>query len=327
MELKPLAKTVKIISHIQIEILQHLCRYPGSTVYDIYKKRALSNDVDVRSLRRYISDLSEHGLINRVQRGNSKHKAKPCTVTTAGIIYLIFTRNILYKSIITDIFKNYDKNILFKQFLYPLITPDSLLRLRTFNSLSPIELFLYDCCRELVHTLKSINTAKYRYATELIFVWQNIPHNKLQTSKLLDFLKQKFSLSWLDNIDSVKISKNGNELIISNTVNAIFITLDKTNTKAILRTRGQAKYEFIVEVHSPDNFVVLAPCEPIEEINAFFLDSNIKNRIPGFIFNLLSNVVAGSSDMDILSHDKRFIRAVEKTKKKFNNQYERFVKR
>lgn len=151
-----------------------------------------------------------------------------------------------------------------------------------------------------------------------------------EIGEILGKLKENQVFDLKDKVPIILIDRGSfyrNELIISNTTNTIFITLDKTNTKAILRTRGRANYEFIVEIHSPDSFVVLAPCEPIEEINALFLDTNIKNHIPGFIFNLLSNVVASSSEMDILSHDKRFMHAAEKTKRKFNYQYEKFVKR
>ena len=148
-ELQPLSKlTNKIIKPIQIKILQYLCGHPGSTVYEIYKKRVLDKDVDIGTLRREVRDLSEKELIKRFQNGSS-HKAKPCTVTIVGIVYLIVTRNILYKSIIKDIFKNYGNNTLFKLIVYPIIRPDTLLLLTTFNSLSPINLFLYDCCREL----------------------------------------------------------------------------------------------------------------------------------------------------------------------------------
>ena len=144
---------------------------------------------------------------------------------------------------------------------------------------------------------------------------------------LIDFLKEKFNLSWLDKIDNVKIWKNGNELIISNRANAIFITLDITNTKAILRTRGQANFEFIVEVHSPDSYVILAPSEPIEKLSATFLIANIKRRIPSLIFGVLLNVVEGSSDFRILTEDKKFMQIAELTKKKLDYHFERFTSR
>ena len=93
-----------------------------------------------------------------------------------------------------------------------------------------------------------------------------------------------------------------------------------------MKIRGEEKYEFIVQVPSAGHFIVAAPGEPIEEINARFLSSSIQQRIPTFIFDLISNVLAGSSDFHILSQDQRFMQLLKNIRMKFDNQYKMVVK-
>ena len=325
-EVGPLLKSKISINPIQVKLLQHLCAKPGGAVYEMYKNRALGKDIDYRALRRCVSDLSQKGLIIRHEKEDNRHKAKLCTVTTAGIIYLILTRNVMYRSTILHIFQNYGNNMLFEQFLFPLISLDTLQQLTTFNSLSPIEMYLYDCCRELVHTFESIITAKYRNVMQQIFVWQDVPNNKEQTNTLIRFLKRKFNLNWIDDVESSKISKDGDTLRIGHKSNVISITLDNVNSKATLKIGREIKYDFIIE-HPPEGYLVLlAPLEPIEEINAVYLDSGIKRRVTSFILNLLSNVLADTSDFYILSQDRRFLQIAKNTIKKLNSQYELLIR-
>ena len=161
---------------------------------------------------------------------------------------------------------------------------------------------------------------------EQIFDWQDVPDNEHQTNRLLGFLKHKFNFNWLDHADIDKIGNDGDTIRISHRANAISIRLDHTKTKAILKIRGEEKYEFIVQVPSAGHFIVAAPGEPIEEINARFLSSSILQRIPSFIFDLISNILAGSSDFHILSRDKRFMQKLKETKTKFDNQYKMAIK-
>lgn len=93
-----------------------------------------------------------------------------------------------------------------------------------------------------------------------------------------------------------------------------------------MKIRDEEIYEFIVQVSSSAHFIVVAPGEPIEEINAKFLSLTIQQRIPSFIFDLISNVLAGSSDFHILSQDQRCMQLLKNIRMKFDKQFKMVVK-
>jgi hypothetical protein len=176
------------IDPLQNEILQHISIYPDSTAYDMCRKRALGKDKDERSIRRRISELAEIGLIERIQKEAFQHKAKLCRLTMSGIVYLILKKEIMYNNVIKGILKNYSNNPLFQLFVYPHIRQNTLLQLTSFNSLSPLSLFLYECCRELKAAVDTINSTRSKYLIEQLFVWQSIPaRDEHATKGLLKF--------------------------------------------------------------------------------------------------------------------------------------------
>ena len=81
-----------------------------------------------------------------------------------------------------------------------------------------------------------------------------------------------------------------------------------------MKIRDEEIYEFIVQVSSSGHFIVVAPGEPIEEINAKFLSLTIQQRIPSFIFDLISNVLASFSDFHILSQESKVYAAIKRYK-------------
>ena len=46
-----------------------------------------------------------------------------------------------------------------------------------------------------------------------------------------------------------------------------------------------------------------------------------RSRLPSFIFNLIQNITIGSEDYHVLSHDKKLINILEKTKADFVNNF------
>src|SRR5215208_6723243 len=236
----------------QNKILQYICIHPNSTAYDIHIKKALGNDIDSdRTIRRNISNLSDKKLIERLQKEDFEHGAKPCKLTIGGIYYLILKMRIMPDEIIKGILENYGNNILFKLFVYPYIKRDTLLQLKDSRLLSQVSLFLYECCKEIEHALGLINNTKSRYLTEEIFTWQRIPESKYEINSLYEFLKRKFNLDWLDKAKDIK--KIGNALLISYKSNSILIELDDNRTKATLKiNRQQQNFEFIVKLWTKD---------------------------------------------------------------------------
>lgn len=64
------------------------------------------------------------------------------------------------------------------------------------------------------------------------------------------------------------------------------------------------------------------PVMSLEKSAAIFLFSSMPQRVPSFIFDLISNVKAGSPDFHILSKDERFMQTLKETKMNFDKQYE-----
>jgi hypothetical protein len=118
-----------------------------------------------------------------------------------------------------------------------------------------------------------------------------------------------------------------NILRISHKAKSVLIKLNDGKTKAILKIKGEQKYEFAVKVDSEDCFVVEAPADiTIEEQTANFLLGTIESRVHTLVFNLISSLVAGFDDFRILSGDKTFMKTLEKTRVKFNEQYKLMMK-
>ena len=64
---------------------------------------------------------------------------------------------------------------------------------------------------------------------------------------------------------------------------------------------------------------------PVMSLEKFAADSlflSMPQRVPTFIFDLISNAKAGSPDFYILSRDERFMQTLKETKTNFDKQYE-----
>jgi hypothetical protein len=317
----------KTISSAQEDLLMYLCRYPDNTAYTISKLNALnkteilSKELDDRIIRRSIEGLDSLKLIERQNEGNSK----PCRVTFAGIVYLILKRKVLAFSTITWIFRNYGDNILFKRILYPYISKDTIMRLVFFNSLSPVALFLYDFCREIVSSIESTYIPENADLMKLIIASKTDPQDARQSKALITFLKRRFNLDWLDKANVVL--ENDTALRISYGSNSILIRLYNSNTKAVLTvSKKRRKRQFVVEVFPDDYIVRNKSVMTREESLEFFLSATVTHLVPTFIFRLASNVAASSEDFRTLCKDKNFMKLLESTRNNFDIQHELFLK-
>lgn len=119
---------------------------------------------------------------------------------------------------------NYNENILFQFFLYPYLNKDTLLVIHDSNLLSRIYLHLYQCCIEIDNI--SYISGKNTYTTQEIFIWRDVPASKIETGRLLNFLEQRYRLSWLEHAEIAK-SDDNNSLWIRYDANYVSIKLDK----------------------------------------------------------------------------------------------------
>ena len=305
----------------------YLCRHPDSTAYTISRLNALnkteilSKELDDRIIRRSIEGLDSLKLIERPNKGNSK----PCRVTLAGIVYLILKRKILVFSTITWVFRNYGDNLLFQRILYPYISKDTIMRLSFFNSLSPVALFLYDFCREMVSLIEATYLPENKDLIEIILASKAVPQDARQSKTLITFLKRRFNLDWLDK--SKVVLENDNALRIAYGSNSILIRLHNSNTKAVLTvSRKRKSRQFVVEVFRDDYLVRNKSVMTRDESLEFILPALIAHLVPTFVFSLASNVPASSEDFRTLCKDKNFMELLESTRNNFDKRHELFLK-
>jgi hypothetical protein len=315
------------LNSAQEGLLMYLCRHPNSTAYEISKLNALnkteilSEKLDDRIIRRSLEGLDSQKLIERSGKGNSK----PCRVTLTGIVYLILKRKILIFNTIIWVFRNYGNNILFQRILYPYISMDTIMRLIYFNSLSPVALFLHDCCTAIVGSIESTYIPENKDLMQLILVSKAAPQDARQIKSLITFLKRKFNLVWLDK--AKVISENDNTLRIAYGSNSILIELHNSNTMAVLTvSRKRKSRQFIVEAFPDSNLVRDKFVMSREDSLEFVLSSIPAHFVTTFIFSLASNVLASSEDFRTLSKDKNFMKLLERTKNNFDRRHELFLK-
>ena len=181
-----------------------------------------------------------------------------------------------------------------------------------------------DCCNELINAVNTIVTAKEKYVTEELFVWQSVPDEKYATDRLRKFLKKEFNLKWMDYARFESI--NDNKLIVSYKTNSVLITLNATKTKASLIMEGKIKFEFTIKEFkkkkedSEDFIVVYVPRFTIEEMMANFLAGYTQSRVHSFICALMLSITIASDDFRTLGQDKIFLDTLGKTKEQFINK-------
>ncbi len=313
----------KKLDTLQIEILQYISAHPNLTAYKIWNKKAFrkpgkDKDINKRWVGRRISGLAEAGLI---EMGN-----RPCKLTVSGLVYLILEKQITYDYVIKGILRHYYYNALFELFVYPHIKQDTLKELTSFNALSPLSQFLYECCGQLKNAVYELNEMKNQYLSEELFAWQSIPNDMNATNVLRQFLKRELNLEWTDHAKFKKVG-NGDKLSISHKNNSILIKLNYTKTKASLMINGKNKYEFTVSARGKkDSVLIIGHDRHTSEWTANFVIGYIQSRVSSFVCNLILSITSGSDDFRILSQDKTFMNTLERTAKKFNCQYEVLAK-
>jgi hypothetical protein len=310
----------------QEDLLLYLCKYTDITAYKIYRLNALNkteilrDDMDDRVIRKSIEGLESKKLIERSKKGSSMH----CRVTLGGIVYLILRRKILLHNTIKWVFKNYGDNVLFQQILYPYIGKDTITGLTFFNSLSPVALFLHDCCAAIVSSIESTYLPENKDLMQLILSSKAAPQDARQTQALVTFLKQRFNLDWVDK--AKVILEKENALRITYGFKSILIRLYNSNTKAVLTVKKKRKIlQFVVELF-PNDYLVRTKSLIREKSLESVLSAVIAQKVPIFIFSLASNAPASSEDFRTLSKDKNFMKILECTRNNFDRQHELFLK-
>lgn len=332
------------LEQIDRDILECFIKYPGIWSYKIYRnqekflgrRRSLPKNleksfsyVDYKRVRRGVRQLSNKGLIDTYEHEKAKvspneRKRKPKKLSTGGIYYLFLNiemgiiDNLIFKALLN----NYGENILFKLFLYPYLDKETLLAIQDSNLLSRIYLHLHQCCMD-IGNISYFSRNATRSGQDL-FIWQHVPTNEREKRHLLNFLEERYALLWVKRASLAK-SEDNNSLWIRGGANYVSIKLDKGKKTATMKVKDgvkQKEYQLIAKGFAQDFLISLPPSRSGKESAAHDLMVRAQQYVPSFLFDLASNVVTGFPELEILSHDKKFIQSLQKIKVKFDRKYE-----
>jgi hypothetical protein len=307
---------------LQDEFLILFAKNSPLSVYQIYNEHKLYHNMKYESnVRKRIKGLLGSNPIEKVENNKSKHGAVDYRLSTGGLYYLVYSKRREFIELFTGILRFYDQNIIFRTLLYPYLQKSSLESIKETSLISKICVYLYECCDEIQGILESIERKNNNYLVQQVCLWNDVHERGEDNYRLIDFLKHKFSLNWLDN--RVEITKYGNESIIriSKDNNRVLITLNERRTKAIMTMNGNVLYRF---TFSPGLEILYRGKQTIEEWSKFYFLKRVESLAADLVIALALRAMM-EPDIEALSQDEKFMRGLEENKKKFDKRYQKLV--
>ena len=200
------------------------------------------SDKDYRDAKNQIPKLIELKLVEQVRDQPNLRKAKKCKLTKYGVYFIIATP-LLTSSLVSNMLPYYGNHPMFRFFLYPLISADTLSRLTALDSrsflFSHISPYLQHCCEEIVAA------NNYLELDKPLFIWEEILTGSDHAKRLCDFLECKFGWTWLDNAEIEK-SKYMVLEIKGTGSNTVLIRLSDDKKKATVSYKDKKQIELSV---------------------------------------------------------------------------------
>ncbi|HET7392046.1 MAG TPA: hypothetical protein VFJ51_14605 [Nitrososphaeraceae archaeon] len=183
--------------------------------------------------------------------------------------------------------------------------------------------YLYDCCEATETALDSINNVAGEYNKEEVFIWKDVPG--VDNSRLLNFLRQRFNLNWLDKAD-IKKFEDDNTIRIRYRSNSLSIILNDKKTSAELRINHKKVYEFVVNRLFDDWLSIGAPCETVKETYTKSFEGMVNSLVSNLIVTLALGAIPGHGiGFEALAQDNRFMRLLGETENTFRKQYDELL--
>jgi hypothetical protein len=283
------------------------------------RKRSKRKGTAYKNIHHRVIILRDLKLIEEVEK-QSNRGAKYYRLSVGGIYYLIHDQMTIFMSLIKEVLQNYCNNIIFNAFIFPYFMPSTVLGVKDTNIISKICIYLHDCLVEIERLLKFINNPN-RF-TEEVFIWQDVPG--LDNIRLVDFLKRKFNLDWIDNAEITKF-EDGKTIKISKRSNSVLIKLAEENRAVLTINRGNP-YELMVTHHTPEWLAVGDPSMTVREFEIRFSTSRLDSLLSSLIGELVLGVGhLSESDSQLLSQDLKFMRSAKITKEIINYNYQKLI--
>jgi hypothetical protein len=256
------------LGQVENEFLQYFAENPSLSAYQIRSLHSSKHNklMDYKNVHTRVKRLDDLDLIEKVEKKNikkeSNHGAIYYRLSAGGIYNLIHKQRRLFVKILKKVLQNYEDNIIFKTLLYPYLEKDTILNIYDTRLLSKVCGYLYDCCEVTETALDSINNVAGEYNKEEVFIWKDVPG--VDNSRLLNFLRQRFYLNWLDKAD-IKKSEDDNTIRIRYRSNCLSIILNDKKTSAELIINHKKVYDFVVNPLFDDWLSIGAPGETVKE--------------------------------------------------------------
>ena len=320
----------KKLPRVLDRLLQYIATQPKVSVLEISKQSFSKSLKDRGNVRKYLRMMFNLNLISveeeksHILNENISDK-KICMLSPLGTYYLIEKNDNLPYGILNNLLKYQGEHLLFKIFLYPYVTQDSLLRITDSVIFSRMLRYLHECCYKIRETIQIMdNTCNQRNGnlTEQLFVWQKIDEEDASEA-LRNFLRQELKWDWLE---KAEIRKTGDEsgITVRYELNTVLITINKEKTKATVSYRGKKYYEFIVRAQA-DQYTVEVPVASLEDIHMGIFQRFIHARVQELIFSVTNSYKARSAVTRILSKDRSFKKILKDTQQEFKRNCSLFI--
>lgn len=208
---------------------------------------------------------------------------------------------------------NYDSNILFTYFLYPIIDKNTILEIDDSDILKIIFSYLKDVCNVIFESIKTTNIKSHRinfnadgYILDEVLLW---PASK-QTSQVRDYrivnyLKNTFKWDWI-NSNKISFNHDKNFIEISNPLEPkqiIRLLIDTSKDEANLMVDGKEIDKFVIK----SSRLFLKVCKKTEKKKYELYSEHIKMECDKhkqiFLANLRNQSSSNSKWKEILSKD------------------------
>jgi hypothetical protein len=301
------------------EFLTLLARSPPLSVYQIYHDH---NSVHKMGYKKNVGDVVKQllacKLIERVENVTSKHDAHYYKLSTAGIYYFVYNKREEFIELFKILLQQYGKNIMFTTLLYPYLKKSSLENIGDTALISKIYAYLHECCEEIQSAIESTKKSHTKFVVQQVCLWEDVHDGGEDNTRLIDFLKLKFDLRWLDNGVNVVKYNDGGTLSISKGSNRVLIKLHENRTKAILIYNNKELYRFIL---SRGGEILYRSEQTAQDLSMDLLKSRVESFAKDLVLALTLRVII-DSDIKSLSRDERFMRVLEEDKRELLDKYQ-----
>jgi hypothetical protein len=171
-------------------LTEELTRYVegGFSVYEIYSyMKTRGSSMAYKNVHQKVHKLLSLGLIEEIGTGYVLHGAKYYQLSLNGWVNLIL--NSEYSSFQAALKQYYDKNIIFKTFIYPYFELETIL---FFLNVLELNTYLRNCCQTTIQTMNLWESGDKKKHGILV-----LPRDKLRQlpdDELLDALKYKLDV-------------------------------------------------------------------------------------------------------------------------------------